>query len=117
MKGVRYRVGSIKPQRVTSEEWKHIDSGTLYLTNKRLIFTGRLRNSTINLTKILSFTPYSDAIEISKETGRPPFLKFSNNTDMFALILSRLLNGSHCLQHAVADAQLLSIKNAGCFSI
>ncbi len=92
MKGVRYRVGSIKPQRVTSEEWKLIDIGTIYLTSKRLIFTGRQKNSNINLSKILAFTPYSDGVEISKDTGRPPFLKFTNNMDIFSLILSRLLN-------------------------
>ena len=92
MKGVRYRVGSIRPQMVTSEEWKLIDYGTLYLTSKRLIFVGASKSSNITLAKILSFTPYSDGIEISKDTGRPPFLKFSNNTDIFSLILSRLLN-------------------------
>jgi hypothetical protein len=92
MKGVRYRAGSIKLQRVTSEEWKLIDFGTLYLTSKRLIFVGASKNSNITLAKILSFTPYSDGIEISKDTGRPLFLKFSNNSDFFSLILSRLLN-------------------------
>jgi hypothetical protein len=93
MKGVRYRVGSIKPQRITSEEYKLLDSGTLYLTNKRIIFTGRLKNSTISLTKVLSFTPYSDGVEISKDTGRPPLFKFSSNNELFPLIMSRLLNG------------------------
>lgn len=93
MKGVHYRVGSIKPQRITSQELKHIDTGMLYITNKRLIFTGKIKNTTINLTKILSFTPYSDGVEISKSAGRSPFLKFSSDTDVFNLILSRLLNG------------------------
>ncbi|HQW55678.1 MAG TPA: hypothetical protein PK076_06100 [Saprospiraceae bacterium] len=92
MKGVRYRAGSIKPQRITSEEYKLIDSGCLYLTNKRLIFMGGLKNSTINISKILSFTLYSDGVVISKETGRQPFLKFSDNSEMFSLIMSRLLN-------------------------
>ncbi len=92
MKGVRYRVGSIKPQRITTEEWKRIDTGTLYLTNKRIIFLGQNKNSNIRLNKIVSFTPYTDAIEIAKDTGRSPILKISNNNEMFCLILSRLLN-------------------------
>lgn len=92
MKGVRYRVGTIKPQRITSEEWKQIDSGTMYLTNKRIIFTGQSKNTNIKLPKILSFTPYSDGIEISKDAGRNPILKFTHNVDICSLILSRLLN-------------------------
>jgi hypothetical protein len=92
MKGVRYRVGSIKPQRITSEQWKQIDYGKMYLTNKRIILIGQSKNSNIKLQKVLSFTPYSDGIEISKDTGRSPLIKFSNNADIFALILSRLIN-------------------------
>jgi len=92
MKGVRYRVGTIKPQRITSEQWKQIDYGTMYLTNKRIILIGQSKNSNIKLQKVLSFTPYSDGVEISKDTGRNPLIRFSTNTDIFSLILSRLLN-------------------------
>jgi hypothetical protein len=92
MKGVRYRVGTIKPQRITSEQLTRIDSGTMYLTNKRLILVGQLKNSNIKLNKVLSFTPYTDYVEISKDTGRNPLLKFNYNIDVFSAILSRLLN-------------------------
>lgn len=91
MKGVYYRVGSISGERVTSEEWKLIDSGSVYLTNKRIIFMGSKKNSNVRLDKILSFTPYSDGIEINKETGRSPLLSFTDNVDIFGLLLSRLL--------------------------
>jgi hypothetical protein len=91
MKGVYYRVGSVSGERVTNEEWKLIDSGRVYLTNKRLIFMGSKKNSNIRLDKILSFTPYSDGIEINKETGRSPLLSFKDNVDIFGLLLSRLL--------------------------
>lgn len=37
-KGVRYRVGSITPRRITKEELTHIDDGTVYITSKRIIF-------------------------------------------------------------------------------
>ena len=92
MKGVRYRVGSIKPQRVTSEEWKKIDSGTMYLTSKRVIFLGQSKSLNIKLAKILSFTPYSDGVELTKDAGRNPLIMFPTNSDIFSVILSRLLN-------------------------
>ncbi len=91
MKGVYYRVGSVKVQPVKRDVLRIIDSGTLYLTNKRIIFVGGKKNSNIRLDKVLSFTPYSDGIEIGKDTGKSPFLSFTNNLEIFELLLSRLL--------------------------
>lgn len=91
MKGVYYRVGSVKVQPIKRDVLRQIDSGTLYLTNKRIIFVGSKKNSNIRLDKVLSFTPYSDGIEIGKDTGKSPFLSFTNNLEIFELLLSRLL--------------------------
>lgn len=92
MKGVYYRVGSISPQRITEDEWCKIDSGKLYLTNKRLIFMGSKGNKTIPLNKILDIKAYKNGVDIQKDTGKSPFLEFSNKVDIFTLILVRLLN-------------------------
>lgn len=91
MKGVYYRVGSVAVQPVKRDVLRQIDSGMVYLTNKRIIFVGSKKNSNIRLDKILSFTPYSDGIEIGKDTGKSPFLSFTSNLDIFGLLLSRLL--------------------------
>lgn len=91
-KGLYYRVGSIKPQRITSEHLVNIDSGTLYLTNKRLIFVGLRKNSTIKIDKILSVTPYSDGVEIIKDSGKNPVYKFNADSELFTMILTRLIN-------------------------
>ena len=89
-KGVYYRMGSSSSQRVTSEEWKPIDSGTLYLTNKRMLFIGSKKNSQIRLDKVLSFTSYSNGVQIDKDTGRSPLLYFSD-TEVFSILFARLL--------------------------
>ncbi len=65
-KGFYLRSGSYTPRTYTSEQMKLINSGTLYLTNKRIIFDGNAKNSNIRLEKIISFTPYNDGVEISK---------------------------------------------------
>jgi hypothetical protein len=90
-KGIYYRVGTVAPQRVTSEEMTYIDSGELYLTNKRIIFTGLKKNFTIRLERILAFTPYFDGIEIEKDAGRNPIMTIEKNADIFCLMLSRLM--------------------------
>ncbi len=90
-KGVYYHVGSIAPQRVSAEEWKQIDTGRVYLTNKRLIFMGSKKNSNIKLSRILSFTPYTDGVGLEKDAGRSPMLQFKTDVNVFSMILSRLL--------------------------
>jgi hypothetical protein len=44
---------------------KEIDRGTLTLTTKRLIFDGTHENRNVQLSQVLSVSPWSDAIEIS----------------------------------------------------
>jgi len=45
-------------------ELRTIDTGSLLLTNKRLIFNGGFRNSEYKLDKVVSVEEYKDAIEI-----------------------------------------------------
>jgi len=92
MKGVYYRAGSMDVQRVTSEELQLIDSGQLYLTNKRLIFVGNKKNSSIQLSKILSITPYKDGVGVEKDSGKSPIFRLSNNADILAMTLTRVIN-------------------------
>ena len=74
MKGVYYRVGNIKTVPNTKTELTLIDSGTLYFTNKHLIFAGNKGNKVIPLNKVFDLTLYSDAITVQKETGKPASL-------------------------------------------
>ena len=91
-KGVYFRAGTGTPQRETKDIYKLIDSGEMYLTNKRIIFMGNKGNKTIRLNKILSFSPYANGVEIKKDTGRSPFFAFNDNVELFSLLLSRAIN-------------------------
>ena len=92
MKGVYYRAGSVGVQRITSEELTVIDSGTLYITNKRMIFIGNKRSNNIPINKILSVTPYIDGVGIEKDSGKSPIIRVSFNADILAMILGRVIN-------------------------
>lgn len=92
MKGLSYRVGSMKVERVTKETMQQLDTGTLYVTNKRLIFTGNKKTSNIKLEKILSVIPYSNGIEIVKDAGRSPVFVVPSEADILAMTLSRAIN-------------------------
>jgi hypothetical protein len=91
-KGIYYRTGSMGVQRVSEDIWQTIDTGQIYLTNKRLIFMGGKGNKTIALNKILDIKPYTNGVDIQKETGKSPFLEFDDNVDLFSMILVRLMN-------------------------
>lgn len=46
------------------QEWKVVDSGALFVTNERLVFFGEHHNIELPLVKLLSITPFSDAVGI-----------------------------------------------------
>ncbi len=93
-KGLYWRTGSVAVRTVSEEVLKNIDSGALYVTNKRLIFMGHSGNKTIRLKSILDFTVYRNGIEIEKDSGKSPFFQFSKNVDIFAMILGRIIKDS-----------------------
>lgn len=70
---------------------KYIDSGSLYLTNKRIIFIGKYKNLNVRFDKILRLNPELNGVQIDKETVKSVFIQFSNKTDEFCLILDRLI--------------------------
>lgn len=86
-KGFYYRLGDISTQRVSKDVMTLIDSGTLHITNKRIIFNGSKQNKTIRYNQIVDLHPYSDGVEIVKETGKPPTFML-NNSDGVALSLT-----------------------------
>jgi hypothetical protein len=90
-KGVYYRMGSVNVQRVTEEVMQHIDSGAVYITNKRIIFVGGKKNTNIRINRILGFNIYQNGIDVVKDSGRNPFLAMDQNVDVCGLVLDRIL--------------------------
>ena len=64
MKGVYIGAG----QSSSVQGLKKIDSGTLTLTTKRLVFTGSMESRVVSIKDIVSVEPLPDAIEVS--TGK-----------------------------------------------
>ena len=64
----------------------------MFITNRRLIFLGRKKNTNIQLNKILSLNPYSDAVGIEKDSGKSPIIKVNENAEILGMILNRVIN-------------------------
>lgn len=71
-KGMTWRMGGFKSSSESHEELRNIDTGTLTITNKRLVFSGAVKNITVDLKKLVSLEPYEDGISISKEGKASP---------------------------------------------
>lgn len=70
---------------------KIIDTGTFYLTNKRILLDGRDKNYTIRLDKILTVARQNGGISIDKETGKSPLVKLPVKADIIFIMLQRLV--------------------------
>ena len=91
-KGLYWRAGNLAIKPTTEDVLAKIDSGDLYLTGKRIIFMGSRGNKTIALNKILNFEVYSNGIEIQKDSGKSPFFGFSDNIEIFSMLLGRIIS-------------------------
>ena len=52
---------------------------------------GAKGNKVTKLNNILDFNPYSNGIEIQKASGKSPFIEFSQDIDIFTLMLDRVI--------------------------
>jgi AraC-like DNA-binding protein len=91
MKGLRWRVGSIAVQRVTTDMMTLLDAGTLYITSKRLFFDGTKKNVSISLAKVANFTVFKDGLQIEKETGRDPYFLGTSDWELAGACLEASL--------------------------
>jgi hypothetical protein len=68
-KGVSVRSGSggSKSVSISHDEMTRIDTGTLILTNKRLVFMGDKKSVNIDLRKIIVVKPFNNAIDVQIE--------------------------------------------------
>ncbi|CVK31735.1 hypothetical protein KH990_01350 [Methanoculleus bourgensis] len=66
-KGVYFRTGGFAARSESHEEIKVIDSGTLTLTNRRMVFTGGKRTINFPLGKIVGMEPYRDGIAVNRD--------------------------------------------------
>ena len=66
-KGVYYRTGAFKGERVQTSETVHADTGLLGVTNKHIYFSGPRKSFRIAYNKIVSFEPYSNGIGVQRD--------------------------------------------------
>lgn len=92
MKGVSYRVGTVRPNYNVSEQLKHMGEGELYITSKRLFLDGGGRSTTITFNRILNVELHGNGLEISKTSGQNDFFQMSPLNAEYAHMVIQELN-------------------------
>ena len=88
---IRWRFGQVSLNRVSRDVMTQLDSGTLYVTNKRLLFDGAQNSKSIALKKIIRFTVFSDGIKIEKDTGKDQYFIGSGDSEVLGAVLERVI--------------------------
>lgn len=91
-KGLYYRVGAFKGERIQEEQTNHVDTGLLVITNKHIYFGGSLKNFRVPFSKIVSFTPYADGFGIQKDGVASKPQAFINGDSWFIYNLISNIN-------------------------
>ncbi len=94
VKGVRYRVGSIAPSVQSDEGLTLLDTGQLYITNNRVFFDGRSKNTTLAYRSLVGVQLFEGGINLEKQTGRTPTLLIENDPETAAGYIARGLAAS-----------------------
>lgn len=66
-KGIYYRLGRFKGERLQNAQTVHADTGLLGITNKHIYFSGPTKRFRIAYNKIVTFEPYSDGVGVQRD--------------------------------------------------
>lgn len=72
-------------------DWKTLAHGKAYLTNQKLILRQDKTEKNIKLGAITNFRVYPNGIMLYRDKSKRLFLQTNENTDVFAMILGRVL--------------------------
>lgn len=93
IKGVYYRVGQTKGRPVEHSSMVRLGTGSLYVTNKNLIFNSPTKGVKIPYSKIIGLNPYSDGIEIQRDGANAKRLTAQGFDPWFVMnLLSQISN-------------------------
>jgi hypothetical protein len=71
-----------------------VSTGSLVVTNKRVIFNGDTKSFALRLDKILNVHPFGDGLQVSDDKGHARLIKYDSrwNGEVVASILSHAVN-------------------------
>ena len=94
-KGIYWRMGELGVNRVTQDVLKLLDTGTLYITSKRLLFNGTAKTTNVSYNHVISFSIPDNGIQVEKDSGRDQFFQVTQgDLELAGVLLGSLLTKS-----------------------
>jgi hypothetical protein len=90
-RGFYYHTGAFRSRPIDSTTLDPVDRGKLGITNLGIYFTGPVKTFRLPYKKIVAFEPFSDAVQIVKDTARAMPQVFSVDDPWFAFNLMKNL--------------------------
>ncbi|MFN2563672.1 MAG: hypothetical protein ABR499_01505 [Gemmatimonadaceae bacterium] len=90
-RGLTYRVDGAAPKRVTRDGLAPVDWGLLYVTSRRLVFTGQKTRETTRFSELLGLEVFADAIVLEKTSGRKPHLFLEGDVEVIAAVITEVM--------------------------
>lgn len=87
VKGVNYRTGSFKGHPVEHSYMDNAGTGSLYITNKHIIFHSPMRSVKISYKKIIGLNPYQDGMGVQQDGSNAKRLVFQGFDCSFVMNL------------------------------
>lgn len=95
-KGLTYRVGSSKGHLITETDYVPVSTGSLYITNRRMIFSSDEKTFDIPYDKLIDIGLYTDGMKFSVSDNKKPYIfktLADEDTEAVGLLLSNAANG------------------------
>ena len=93
MKGLTYHIGGTKIRPIEHSYMDNKGTGTLYITNKHIIFQSPTSAQKVPYSKMIGVTPYSDGIEIHRDGTNVKRLTFQGFDSWFLMnVISQIAN-------------------------
>ena len=86
-------VGGTRGRSVSEQEWGKIDTGTLTITNRRIIFNGGGIDRTVMLANVMAVEPWFDGVEISIEKRQKGMCFTARNPVLVGAFIQYLARG------------------------
>lgn len=86
-------VGGTRGRSVSEQEWGKIDTGTLTITNRRIIFNGGGIDRTVVLGNVMAVEPWFDGVEISIEKRQKGMCFGAKNPVLVGALIQYLARG------------------------
>ncbi|HAL16858.1 MAG TPA: hypothetical protein DCP32_08930 [Anaerolineaceae bacterium] len=90
--GISYRAGNIDLGKRTETVSTKVDTGLLYVTNKRLLFIGSEKSKSIFYKSVLNVDVNYDGLTIIKDSGKNQHFKFRKNVDLTGNIVLHFIS-------------------------